>query len=634
MTEIRDTASTKLEDPRLTSKRYIVNKDDNTTSLCSVIGRNVEIVPVDATVWKFEKLKMPEALKRPPPSTATCAAQLVKNVHMDIDNPVSNLSMESGEIQSGSNTPVGDVITESLLNDYEITTLSETVSVNALGKTNSPINRTAADNVVQSTKYKIPKVKKVQEETISQSIAENKNPLEILMNSLKSKCAVTTHTDTETIEKGKPAKEKKETAKFAKVTSTIESKSEEDITRERIKLSISLSKLKCQQPQSAREIVAGDLELSDETCDDSELQKDSPSLKDKMRLDKSQKVQDSHTEATKCAPDVHKTEISPGSSRKQKSKKSQKHKGSSSKEISEQIGTTITQADKKSRKKSKDSKSTTQDRKSKFNELFGDSSSLITPEDLGLTPVHITSQKYVPIFEDALDAVDVNVEEIRKTQKASISVETYEVHNESHNITEITTKPGKSGGERRQMITELDEIKPDTTVEVPTSMEEISLYETVKDKTVTSGAVPSAPFQTEAALESIVSVAPTVENLVPETVAKDVDVVKTVIISTGVQSQTTTNDTELPVSNKLKEFIEDIQKKDVPNIQAARIHALATSTPYKEIPMLCSQNESDSRLGKNEASLDDQSSVSNLEAQESDAPDIRIFVRRRRKLKK
>lgn len=595
-------------------------------------GRNVEIVPVDKTVWNIQKVKVPEALQRLPPSGATGAGQLVKNVSMDIDNPVSNLSVESGEIQSGKNTPVGDVITESLLNDYENARPSENISVNVLQKTNTPVNQSAVENVAQSTKYKIPKIKQAQEETVPQSITKDTNPLEMLMSVLKSKCEVSTHTN-EHIEKGKPTKQDKETPKFAKATSTIEGKLEENNPKERIKLCISLSKLKCQQPQSAREIVAGDLELSDETCDDSELQNDSPNLKDKARLDKSQKsqqcrshtseyksqnVQDSNNiEVTKCAPDVLK-EISPESRKKRKTKRrSQKPKDSSLKEIFEQIGTTKNQSDKKTREKSKDSKPhTTLDRHAKFSELFGDSSSLITPEDLGLTPVNVLPAQYVPIFEDAQDAVDVNVEEI--AQKASTSVEAYEVQNEPLNITEhkMKSKPDKSSGERRQKIKKLDEIKSDSTVEVPVSMEEIST----------------------------VSEAPTLENLVHETVAKEFDVVKTVIISTGVQSQATANNAELPESNNLEELIEDVEKKDMPKRQDTCIHALATSTPYKEIPIPCfqtvsnsrpeSSNSEDNRLGGNQASLDDQSSVSNIDVRENDAPDIRIFVTRRRKFKK
>lgn len=628
-----------------------------------MIGRNVEIVPIDQRVWKIEKVKVPEALQRPP--LTTCAAQLDKDVYMNIDNPVSNLSMESGEIQSGRNTPVGDVITESLFYDSENARPRECVSVDVLKKANSPVNQTDTENVAQCTKYKIPKIKKVQEETISQSITKNTNPLEMLMSDLKSKCEVTPHTyEKKTIEKGKVTKQEKKTPKFAKATSTIEGKLEKDNPKERIKLCISLSKLKCQQPQSAREIVAGDLELSDETCDDLELQNDSLPLKHKVRLDKSKKsVQDrshpneiksqkfqdsSNIEVAECAPDVNTKVISPESSKKQKTKRrSQKQKVSSLEEISEQIGTTINQSDKKTRQKIKDSKLyTTQDKQAKFSELFGDSSSLITPEDLGLTPVHVLSKKYLPFFEDAQDAVDVNVEEIGKAQKVPMSVETYEVQNEPHNTTEhkINSKPGKSGTERRQKIKKLDEVKPDSTVEVPISIEEISLHETVKDKTITTTDLTSGPFQTETTLKSIVSEAPTLENLIPETVAKDLDVVKTVIISTGVQSQTTTNNAELPVSNNLEKLIGDIEKKDMPKRQDTCIHALATSTPYKEIPMLCSQIESgsrcesstseDNRLCGNEASLDDHSSVSNLDERENDAPDIKIFVRRRRKLKK
>lgn len=585
---------------------------------------------------------------------------------MNIDNLVSNLSMESGEIHSGRNTPVGDVITESLFYDNENARPREFVSVDVLKKTNSPVNQTDTENVVRSTKYKIPKIKKVQEETISQSITKNTNPLEMLMSDLKSKCEVTPHTDEKkTIEKGKLTKQDKKTPKFAKATSTIEGKLEKDNPKERIKLCISLSKLKCQQPQSAREIVAGDLELSDETCDDSELQNDSRlPLKHKGRLDrskksvqgrfhsnenKSQKVQDSsNIEVAECAPDVNTKVISPESSKKQKTKRrSQKQKVSSLEEVSEQIGTTKSQSDKKKRKKSKDSKPhTMQDTQAKFSELFGDSSSLITPEDLGLTPVHVLPKKYLPIFEDAQDAVDVNVEEISKAQKVPISVETYEVQNEPHNTTEhkIKSKPGKSGSERRQKNKKLDEIKPDSTVELPISTEEISLHETIKDKTISTTDLTSGPFQTETTLKTIVSKAPTLDNLIPETVAKDLDVVKTVIISTGVQSQTTTNNAELPVSNNLEKPIGDIEKKDMPERQDTCIYALATSTPYKEIPMLCSQIESGSRpessnsagnrLDGNEALLDDHSSVSNLDERECDAPDVRIFVRRRRKLKK
>ncbi|XP_053602254.1 titin-like isoform X2 [Plodia interpunctella] len=50
--------------------------------------------------------------------------------------------------------------------------------------------------------------------------------------------------------------------------------------------------------------------------------------------------------------------------------------------------------------------------KSKFSDLFGDSSSLITPEDLGLTALEVriesSSTKYFPIFEDAQDAADLD----------------------------------------------------------------------------------------------------------------------------------------------------------------------------------------------------------------------------------
>lgn len=647
MTEIRYIASAKLEDPRLTSKRYIVMKNDKITTLCSMTGRNVEIVSVDETLWKIDKVEVPEALQRPPPSSATCATQLVKKVYMDMDDPMSNLSMESGEIESSMNISEGDIITESLFN--ENAGPSDAVSIQL--KDNLPGNQSAAEEVPQTTKYTIPKVKEIQEETISQSIAEHTNPLEILMRNLKSKCEATAHTHE--VEKGKPTKQNKETPKIVKDTSAIEGKLEENNSKDRIKLCISLSKLKCQPSQSAREIVAGDLELSDETCDDLEMQ-NNKTLKDKVQLDKLQKgvecgshlSQDksqnsqvnSNTEGNKCAPDVNTTEISPESSKKQKTKR-RSQKGKSSKEISEPIATAKNHLYKKTRKKSKDSKPhTTQDRQAKFSELFGDSSSLITPEDLGLALVNVQHEKYVPIFEDTQDAVDVNVEEIGRGQNTSISVDTNGVQNEPLNNTEDKTI-SKPVDERKKKIKKLDEIKPDSTVEVPTSTEEIPLHivmpEVTNDKTVISAEVATAPFQTEEMPKSVILEAPTLENLIPETVAKDLDVVKTIIISTGVQSQAT-NNMELPMTNNTVNLIEVNEEQDMPKIKDTPIHALATSTPYKEIPLVCSQIESDSgdnRLDKNEASIDDQSSVSNVDEQETDVPDIRIFVRRR-KMKK
>lgn len=657
LTEIRNTASTQLEDPRLNSKRYIVKKDDKTNTLCSVTGRNIKIVPVDKKIWNV---------------TQTCAAQLVQNVYMDIDNPISNLSMESGEIQSGRNSPFGVIVTKNLFNDLENARPGDAVSIptkeNPPESSDPPESQSSAANVSETIKYIIPKIKKVQEETISQSIVENVSPLETLIKTLEPKCEVTAPTH-KVMEKRKPTKQKTETPKFVNDTSISEDKIEDNIKKEGIKLRISLKKLK--QLPSAREIVAGDLELSDETCDDSEMLNDAlkDNLKDKVQLDnlhkgvecgshasqdKFKKVNvDSNTECNKRSPDAN-TELSPESSKKQKSKRRpQKHKGSSSKEISDSIATTKNQSDKKTRKKSNDSKPhTPHDIKERFSELFGDSSSLITPEDLGLAPVHNSLDKYLPNFENDQNANDVNVEETGKPRKFSMSVDTNRVQNEPVNTTADKTKskPGKSFGERKKKnIRNRDEIKPDSTVEVPLSTEEIPLHKVksnaVNDKNPEE--VTLALFQTETTTKNIVLETPTLENLVPVTEAKAVDVVKTVIISTGVQSQATKN-IEFPITNNIvnltenQNITEKTEKHDVLKIQDPPINALATSTPYKGILLAQTKLESeygssnfeDNKPDRNGASFYDQTSTSNLDVQETDVPDVRIFVRRRRNVKK
>lgn len=630
-----NTATTPLEDPRIASKKYVTYNEDGKEVLSTLTGRNIDLIVVDRSKWDIAKVDVPDALRRPPQDTD----EIVKQMYMDIDNPASNMSMESGEIHSETNdVPLGDVVTESLFNDYEI----ERNTRNEQTTVDDKVKRTQSskhENPPKPYKYKIPKVK-VKDKSLEPP--DPQKPLSKLIKQMSDE-----NTPQENLKKNKPCNSRKTRHIDYVQSEDIQTFSGENVQEHKKNTDPVVEATSSYIPERTltnREIVEGDLELSDENSDYVAKPKVIPSkvvhksndihkneketvvkeILENVVIDKLA-CQDSSdnlkNDKVSICVEVERTVTETGdpiieTNKKKKTKrKTKKDKGTTSKEIES------AELDKKKRPK-KEKETKIKDLKPKFSDLFGDSSTvdLITPDDLGI-PVpeqqFQSSRTYIPIFEDAQDAIDVNVDKIEEIESVLPKVDTTEV--------DVSSNINKE--QLNFVIDSVNKVNSESTQGMMITNNEAEFVPTEIIKTVDN-------------------------NVNIEPLCKTSDIVKTIIISTGVQPLTVhesdVNSNLEQININLLDRIDNPEPQDVILSKLREVQALATSTPHKNLLINNTNtditiaesncNTSDSRIVKNDASSTiDQSSASiGLDSQtdDTDVPDVRIFVRRRRKVMK
>ncbi|KAJ0180046.1 hypothetical protein K1T71_004637 [Dendrolimus kikuchii] len=420
--EIRETASSPLEDPRETSKRYVLRLDDKgKKTLTTVIGRNVQVKSINRENWCLPKFNVPELLVNQP---LHCDEHIIKDIYGDIDDVhvAHNISMESGEILE----PLS--LNRSKAHDNLESHQNSSVN-NKLNDQEKDQKQTESSKQVSFDKYRIPKIKH----------CDNKINLDNPIKSLSEESRQIPKEpskDTTKNEKGKVISEKEKPFIFSSTYNknghekNNECPGNDKLASHNIEYHISI-----------KGIVEGDLELSDETSDNTELKH--------LYVNKTEQCEDNKMKDQGVINKNTQTSVVEGKDKeiiadKPKSAQNSRRKGSNKEDNSKRVSP-VSIAKSKSRKKShkqKDieeiescSKPVQQEKKvkskkdkepkeinsSKFKELFGtDSSSLITPEDLGLAPSKV-SGKYVPLFEDAQDATDV--EQIAKVKQDLMDIE-------------------------------------------------------------------------------------------------------------------------------------------------------------------------------------------------------------------
>lgn len=247
----------------------------------------------------------------------------------------------------------------------------------------------------------------------------------------------------------------------------------------------------------------------------------------------------------------------------------------------------------------------------KFSELFGDSSSLVSPEDLGLVPAVVPQENYVAMFEDAQDAIDMN------SIRAPVAVESTEIHQK----TDTQSNFGMN-------------------------------FENIKTQVITDEPkiIHQKPVNEESLQAESILIQNIYQNLQPEITPKEMDTEKTIIISTGMQPQCTLEATEAnPTVNDSSEGDLHVMQCVKPTVLKDMVmKALATSTPQKiwqqntvqtELdPTMpnskCDSNESQDASGDKTSGIDNSDNMHTSRTNGADEPDVRIFVKRRRKVLK
>ncbi|XP_026751270.2 uncharacterized protein PF3D7_1120600-like isoform X2 [Galleria mellonella] len=679
ITEIKSIAAIQLEDPRVTNKRYIMKSENGKTVLSTVTGRNVSLEIIDKSVWGIEHVDMPDALVHHP---SHYSDELVKEIYVDIDNPVSNLSFESGEILS-LETQEGTSDTADCR--YKVESKNEHIeSQDGIKRAQFEQLEHHSNNGLK-TRYKNPKTKATSDEPKTQNVLsnniafikdsselqvnrndnlenvdyENLHKVESKIEHIEDQDSIKRISQSEKLEHHSN-NEPKSRYKIPKIKATndepkiqnvlsnnivfmkdslcelqvnrndnLQNVEKNDHNRKEIK-----NKLNDKNLFKNRELIEGDLELSDEASDSVESKTfvtNNVNKTEKADCLENTKCQEKETSVTNdhnrnsveiindesCKVTQIKNQVENNASIKsdegylkgavkKRPHKSHRHsKDDSSKERTE----------KKCSKKVKSQKSDTvcKEVKTKFCDLFGDSSSLITPEDLGLTSSQGQgeSSKYVPIFEDAQDAVDMNV---KKSEHIKISDKS-EVQN-----TEKSSPSQFQKDAVPKSVIENKKRKP---------------KKNIQDNSSTVATNIESPHTCNI---------PKSEKLEIEN-----DVVKTIIISTGIQPQYmsvtkdhTTVEQQITSDNQ-NEFCQD----DAQKAQDTPMRALATSTPERELQQSGLEKDIKSRIpelisNSNESKIvptdnvtatpNHSSTMDTLDSQNNpDAPDVRIFVKRRRR---
>ncbi|CAH2107583.1 unnamed protein product [Euphydryas editha] len=590
--EIMSTAATKLEDPRNSSKKYILSLSNNTSILSTVVGRNIDLKMVDKSVWGIEKIGVPAAL------TYRISEQesdnLLKDIYMNIENPALHDSLESGEIQS-HDEDLATFYSREIDKSDENETNSEHKNTDFETRKHTDVKEKDKNisEKFEITKYKIPKIKKPdktykENNSDDQKIQDtrDKNNLPVSRNVIVD------------VEKYQPCEQniKQDSDKLS-----VEKEASENNAIENLK-QIDSDKRK----QEIIKTIEGDLELSDEASD-VEFDKDTDQLLSKnesnivLNVEKDDKISPSSKKDNKSAETTLQSEktstknidTTKSSSKKgltkdssKEKKRKRKRKTSEQNEIKESHDAKKTKEREFKESFSKDKKekdSISKQTLNKFSDLFGDSSSLITPDDLGINNIPAQSaEKYTSIFENTQDAVDLTGEVIIKTVTSPAKVDTFNTSNSA-----FSTVLEKAGDKNHYSV--------NVTV----------VNDNIDNNAEAKNAISNNTYQ----------------NTKSELSINETNIVKTVIISSGKQP-------ECVSESRLK----DTSSNNGPSITAlSSIKALATSTPQKCIDTVASTEEVDAS-----SKLSNSSNVQNTDEHqnETDIPDVRVFVRRRRKLAK
>ncbi|KAF9411896.1 hypothetical protein HW555_009431 [Spodoptera exigua] len=577
--KIMAVAAIPLEDPRLSSLKYVVVKENGEDRLSTNVGLNVDLKPIDRSYYDVPPVNVPAALERRPSTDS-----FISDIYRGVDNPITNIntSFESGEVRETDNE-YHDIYDRPKPSKYETQHKQDENDFSKHSQNvEKPVNQPSHDN------YVIPK------------IGQNRNTSHNKDVPIKHSC--------ETVSQSKNI-QKKGAAEVSlpKKSFSSENKSEQQPASLPNNSSIQREN-QSQVMLNKMAIVANDLELSDDTSDNVDVHKHveqekvEKSYKSLTNINKKEKESESLAPSfnvttnpvddvkTKNTPDDVNRELE--SVKKQKGKKSKgKSKSKDSPKDSAESLEAKCHSEKKVRsKKDKDIKP--KKTKEKFSDLFGDSNSLVTPEDLGIP-------SYVPISEDAQDAVDININKAIDASPLRIDKE------------------------------EVPLVQTQTPIEM-------------KETTTVSNVLKEAESKENHKLPSPI----VYENLNPGIDSNDTDVVKTVIISTGVQpgicnanTQVIRNpaDHSMPTDVISKPTALEYKKHDV-------LKALATSTPQKEFTDKTSKETDDGTMDSasksdvvkavltisNAEQVTKQNEVNSLDSQ--DAPDVRIFMKRRRKV--
>ncbi|XP_022815975.1 uncharacterized protein LOC111349208 isoform X1 [Spodoptera litura] len=585
--EIMAVAAIPLEDPRLSSLKYAVIKVNGKDILTTRVGLNVDLKPIDRSHYGVHPVNVPTALVRRPSTDS-----IISDIYRDVGNPITSLnaSFESGEVRE---------------TDYECHDIYDI-----------PYKQSKCEMQPKQVPNVFPKQTKNVATPASQPNLEKYVIPKIYHNSTttSTNIDVPMNYPRETVSNNKDI-QKKDAAKDSLPRKSLSS---EHINEGPVTFPNNNSIQKENQSQvtlNKMAMVAGDLELSDDTSDNVDIHKHvmqekvQKTCKSLTNIDKDKKETESlalsklttvpvvmkpvdDKEIRNTAGDVKNRELE-SINKKQKSKKSKGKSKSKemSKDFVESLEANTTHAEKKVKIK-KDKEIKPKKNKEKFSDLFGDSNSLVTPEDLGIPT-------YIPISEDAQDAVDMKIDKAIAASLSPLDKEEIDLVQTHHAI----------------------ELKETTTVcDVLRATESMENHE-----------LPSPIVY---------------ENLNPGIDSNDTGVVKTVIISTGVQPgipfdvNTQVNrhpaHSSMPVDVNSKPTALEHKKHD-------NLKALATSTPQKEFTAKASIEsevgtmESTSKSDMVKAVL----TISNAEpvAQQTDAntdshdaPDVRIFMKRRRKV--
>lgn len=583
--EIMNTAVVQLEDPRISSSNYELKTLEGKEFLSTKTDIKIKFKVIKQSDWGVEKVSMPEELIRCPSDE-----QLIKELYTDFDNPVTRISMDNEPHEDNVDR---ETETNQCRDGKTVCSETKKKKTPEMKIKNLTMSQPASNN------YNVSKVKEVNMDSTphtSSAIQEQGKSLGILENLHAIKDGNKNYKEKIKIHEFPIRPIEKEEDRKSK----IDSFNELEFTCGFMNTSKSFNQT------TVIGIVEGDLELSDETCDNMEDQK--VSLHDKKDYQAESIIENVQSSeklvAEKPGTDLNATIDFVGEKLEER-----EDKNVTAKENVEVLSN-ITKKEKPKKKKQKDgnetynnsevhntektkckSKAKPKQIKTKFHDLFGDSTSLITPEDLGLitnkTQVQ-NSTNYVPIFEDATDGIEL--QEANKIAVENLNEVSIEGLNKMTTETMEFNKIEIMSNEPEKAIANLIAMP---TTETCDSNENINLHPTENES----------------------------------------DVVKTVIISTGVQPIVLTD-----VLESIEPFPTNNQGTVVEKNSGTLLNALATSTPYKSAQILSDPAPIVTENSVNSNNSESMNTATVLETSGSetvsqkDVPDVRIFLKRKRKI--
>ncbi|XP_050668251.1 uncharacterized protein LOC126967693 isoform X2 [Leptidea sinapis] len=594
--EIMHTSVIPLEDPRMCDKNYILKTENDKVLLSTICCKDIELKVIDKSVWGIAKVIAPDALRElPAPTTDNDIATDI--IYRDIDNANLNMTLESGEITSTEDDILFskfDVDDKCELSKNQTSDTHNKKDICITKLNNKEKESRDLSEVSSIRNFRIPKKEKSKEDEIKGKInLENSGTLSIESQNNKSG-SFNPKNNNKNYDLPRIIAEPNKSNSLKNIS--IVSISKECEQRHK---NISHGDGDCVMTKSIG-TVEGDLLLSDDNdCDDITYTTRGYQNGDQgnkcvieVRASKSEisitsNVKNKKENKAEEQINDKRDELKKTTEQKQKSrKKSQDQKSSKTKEPNKDLNT----IKKTKSKKDKESKKT--EIKTKFSDLFGECSSLITPEDLGIAK-H-TENKFTEILDDTQSAMDIHVEKVESSAPSTF-------YNDIHKNVDIpVTVPSQStyiAG--AQVNVPANKCKnTDVSVPVSTSTQEIKVNPELIYKNINADVSMNGS--------------------------------NVIVISTGKQQ---TCDDELKDNKKIVKHAEPSNNLEQNNV----LKAIATSTPYKEnitFEDLCIE-QSSCRALVNEGTKSAESTINTSSVDTcNDVPDVRIFVKRRRKIKR